>query len=262
MNSIRVFRYGLMVGWKEFARYWNPFTWSLGWMARVLGHVAFFALLGELLDSDERVRFILIGNSVVVGAMAANWAVPASTWDRGDGTYALLVVAPGSMLPAIIGRTSVWMTNGIASSLVAFLLLGFVFDIRLPWPESLILLLLIPLTCLSAFCLAIFLGSLITRLPRLRNVVHLNVTTMFMIICGVSVPVDYWPRAVEIFANLLPLTHGLEAIRLLLDKASAGSIAEAAGLEIVVALAWLLTAGLIMDRMADAGRRDGSIEYV
>ena len=262
MHTLRILLLGLRVGWREFSNYWTPTTWLLGWMARILGQAAFFALLGRLLESDDSVRFLLIGNSVVVGGMAANWAVPASTWDRSSGVYPLLVIAPTSMLPAIIGRTSIWMVNGIASSLMAFLVLGMVFSVRLPLPEALLLALFVPLTCVSAFSFALFLGCLVVRVPRLRNILFLNATSLAMVACGVSVPVEYWPRVVQIIANLLPLTHGLHAIRLLLDGASAGPILEATALEVSVALSWLIISMLLMDRLADAGRREGSIELV
>ena len=260
MHTLRVMRLGLLVGWREFSRFWTPVTWVLGWMARILGQATFFALLGELLDSEASVRFLLIGNSVVVGAMAANWAVPASTWDRSSGVYPLLVIAPTSMLPAIIGRTSIWMVNGIASSLMAFLVLGLVFGVHLPLPEALLLMLLVPVTCVSAFTFALFMGCLVARMPRLRNILFLNATSLAMVICGVSVPVAYWPATVEVIANLLPLTHGLHAIRLLLDGSSPRPILEATAMELVVASAWLLVSILLMDRLANAGRRDGSIE--
>ena len=58
------------------------------------------------------------------------------------------------------------------------------------------------------------------------------------------------------------MTHGLQAIRLLLDEASTVSILQAAGFEAIVGLGWITLAILAMDRMANAGRRDGSIEFV
>jgi ABC-2 type transport system permease protein len=83
-----------------------------------------------------------------------------------------------------------------------------------------------------------------------------------MAFCGVSVPVTFWPAWVEVMAHMLPLTHGLEAMRLLLDQAGAVEILKWACLEVLVGAAWLAASLLLIDRMADAGRQDGSIEFV
>ena len=80
--------------------------------------------------------------------------------------------------------------------------------------------------------------------------------------CGVSVPIAFWPGFVQFVVKLLPLTHGLQAIRLLLDEASPIAIMQAAALEAAVGLGWIALAVLVMDRMANAGRKDGSIEFV
>ena len=228
----------------------------------MLAQTAFFSVLGLLLDSPDHVRFLLIGHAVAIGALAANWTIPASTWDRGDGTYPLLVIAPASMVPAIMGRTIIWLGNGVATTLVTFLILSVVFDVAFPWPQTLALVPLVFLTCASTYCLALFLGSVVTRQPRIRNMVLFFATATARAFCGVSVPVSFWPGWVETAVQFLPLTHGLHAIRLLLDKGAGGEILEAVALEILVGLGWLLLAVLTMDRMAQAGRRDGSIEIV
>ena len=262
MNVLRVYRYGLLVGRQEFLLFWGWQSWFGGWLVRMVAQVAFFSLIGQLLDSPERLRFLLIGNSVVVGALAANWAVPASTWDRGNGTYPLLVIAPSSLLPAIVGRTSIWLANGVATSVGAFLVLGAVFDLALPWPGTLSAVLLIVLTCASTYCMALFLGSLVTRAPRIRNIIHTTATIALTTFSGVSVPVAFWPGWVEAIAHVLPLTHGLHAVRLALDRGDPLEILQSAGLEIVVGLGWLLLSLMTIDRMANAGRADGSIEFV
>ena len=80
--------------------------------------------------------------------------------------------------------------------------------------------------------------------------------------CGVSVPLSFWPDSVQLIVQFLPVTHGLQAIRLVLDGASAGAVLEQAALEAAVGLGWLVVAIITMDRMANAGRADGSIEFV
>ena len=100
------------------------------------------------------------------------------------------------------------------------------------------------------------------RKSQLRNLLLSLMTTGVRAFCGVSVPIAFWPEHVQFIVKLLPITHGLQAIRLALDEASLAAILQAAALEIAVAMGWIIIAVLAMDRMADAGRKDGSIEFI
>ena len=87
-------------------------------------------------------------------------------------------------------------------------------------------------------------------------------TMVLRAFCGVSVPITFWPGYVQFVVKLLPLTHGLHAIRLVVDQAPVAAILQAAALEAAVGLGWIALAVLAMDRMTNAGRADGSIEFV
>ncbi len=262
MNSARLLRFGLLVGFKEFTDYWNWKTWFGGWMFQILTQALFFALLARLFGSPDHERFLLIGNAVAVGTVAIGWTIPSSVWDRNDGTYPLLVIAPSSLVPVTIGRTSIWLAAGVATTLVTFMVLGVMFDLGLPWPDALFIAPLVVLALGSTYCLALFLGTLVTRQPRIRNIILNLLTVVARAFCGVSVPVAFWPDAVQFIVRLLPITHGLQAIRLLLDEAPIAAILQAAAFEAAVGLGWIAVAIFMMDRMANAGRADGSIEFI
>ena len=232
------------------------------WMVQVVAQALFFSLFARLFDSPDQERYLLIGNALAVGAMLVGWTIPSTTWDRSSGVYPLLVIAPSSMVPAVMGRTSIWLAAGVATSLSTFLVLGIFFDLALPWPDSILVVPLVVLTCAGTYCLTLLLGSLVIRQPRVRLLVLGLWDTLFKAFCGVSVPITFWPDSVEAFVKLLPITHGLQAIRLLLDEASALAILKEAGLEVLVGLGWIVIAIFVMDRMANAGRADGSIEFV
>ena len=73
----------------------------------------------------------------------------------------------------------------------------------------------------------------------------------------------FWPDAVQILVQLVPITHGLQAIRLVLDEASVGLDSRGRrARKLLVGLGWVVIAALVMDRMANSGRADGSIEFV
>ncbi len=262
MNTLRLFRYSLLVGTREFTYLWDWKTWTGGWVIQMLASAALFSLFARLFNSPEHEQYLLVGNAVVVGAIGVGWAIPMATSDRWAGTYPLLVVAPASLVPAIIGRTSIWLPSGVATSLLTFLILGSLFDLALSWPNALFLVPLVALTCASTYCFSLFLGSAVIRIPQLPTLFLVTMTMVLRAFCGVSVPITFWPGYVQFVVKLLPLTHGLHAIRLVLDQAPAGAILQAAALEAAVGLGWIALAVLAMDLMANAGRKDGSIEFV
>ena len=261
MNTLIQFRFGVIVGASDFTHYWNWRTWFGGWILQLVAQAAFFSLFARLFDSPGHERFLLIGNAVAVGAQTVTWAILFSTSDRWTGTYPLLVAAPASLIPAVIGRSAIWMASGVGTSLVTFAVLGAVFDLGLPWPNTLLVVPISILTCVSTFTFSLFLGAVVTRLYQLGILLLGVVTIVLRAFCGVSVPIDFWPGYVEFTVRLLPITHGLQAIRLALDEASIGAVLQATSLEVAVTLGWLALAVLVMDRMADAGRKDGSIEF-
>ena len=262
MNILVQFRYALIVGLQEFTYMWNWKTWFGGWIVMIIAQSAFFSLFARLFGSPQHEHFLLIGNAVAVGAHTASWAIFASTWDRRAGTYPLLVIAPASLIPVIVGRSAVWMASGVATSVITFAVLGAIFDFSLPWPNALLLIPFSILTCASTFAFSLSIGSMAIRQPQLGTTLSGILTIFSRAFCGVSVPLTFWPDSVQFVVRLLPITNGLQAIRLALDEASLSSVLQAAALEVAVTLGWIILAVFLIDRVANAGRKDGSIEFV
>jgi ABC-2 type transport system permease protein len=261
MSALRIFGQGLRLGMADFARTWTWKSWLWGWMVRILTNAAMWVLLGKLLNSPEKLEYLLIGNGVMAGPQATAWAIGALQADRMDGTYPLQVVAPTSLLPALVGRTSIWMFNGLATVIMTFAVLALAFGLTLPLDVALPLLPALMLICLTSYGFMLFLGAVATRAPMVRNAVMGASLALIMALCGVAVPVSFWPEPVQAIAMVLPVTHGLEAVRLLFAHGPAQAVALELALEALVGAGWLTLALLSVDRMAAAGRRDGSIEF-
>jgi ABC-2 type transport system permease protein len=260
MNVLRIYRYGLLVGARDFAGIWSWQSWAGGWMVRILANVLLWGLMGRLLGSAEKLEYLLIGNAVVAGV--GSFTVAAATWDRMDGTYPLLVIAPSSLVPAMLGRTSIWMFGWVASALLSSTVVLLAFDLHAPWPGILAVPCIIALLCAGALFMTVFFGALASLAPRLRNIINTALITIFAAFCGVSVPVSFWPDWVQFIAALLPVTHGLQAIRLLLHQGATNEILHGVILEILVGLGWLFATVVAFDRLAERGRADGSIQFV
>jgi ABC-2 type transport system permease protein len=261
VNVLRVLRYAALSGYQDYATIYTWKTWLAGWYVRVLFQVAFFALVGRLLGSDARVHYLLIGNAVMLAAIGGLFAVAGTTWERRQGTLALLVASPSSPVVVFTGRSAWALTEGILSSVAVFFVAAPLFGLDLPWPRVLLYVPLVVLVAASSYTLGTFLGGLVLRAMSTRNVVANMTWGTILAIGGVNVPLDFYPEPVQWLAHALPLTHGLEAIRDLLAGGGATVILANACLELAVGAAWLGLALVTFNRLAEQGRRDGSIEF-
>lgn len=260
MTFLRIYFQGLVVGYQDFREFWSARSWLFGWMLRMLTNSFAWVLLGRVTGSEQRVHYLLLGNAVAVGSAAALWASNAVTWARYDGTHPLLVVAPGSSLPAVIGRTSIWLLNGLATSLVTFAVLIPVFQVVPPARAVWGLVPVVIIVCASTYGFALGMGALLSNRSRYRNLALDVCGLLMMAFCGVSVPVTFWPEPVQALAQVLPMTHGLAALRALFDGTDSVVVLRQLGFELVVGLSWLLVSLVTMDWLFNSGRKDGSIE--
>lgn len=260
-KNLDVLRYAALSGFHDFAAIFPPTAWVFGWLLRVVSQVLFFGFIGQLLGSRGLVEYLVIGSSVLIAAASSLTASVSTTWERGSGTLPLLVASPCSPLVVLMGRSVQWIPNGIASAAASLIIAGFIFDMSISPARFVGVLLLIVLVTASSYMLGTFLGALVLQVTALRRVVANLGRLILMAFCGVTVPIDYFPQFVEVLARLLPLTHGLVAIREVFGQGQVGVIVLNVALEIAVGTGWLLLSLFAFARLANEGRRNGSIVF-
>ena len=258
---LTVLRYAILAGLADYGTMYTWRTWLAGWLSRVLCQVAFFALIGHLLGSAVATRYLLIGNAVMMAALESCFVTASTAWERWSGTLPLLVASPADPLLAFAGRSLFWLGTGTCTASVSLFALAPLFGVSLPFPAALLTVPLITLTGTSTYCFALVLGGLVLRATEARNLVGNVAHLSIMAICGVQVPVGFWPAPVRMVADVLPVTHGLAALRILLDGGAAGDVVTGAALECAVAAGWFALAAVTFRWFAERGRRDGSIEF-
>ncbi len=258
---LRVVGHAVYVGWKDARVIYTWRTWLTGWLLRVVAQVAFFALIGRLLASTEQLHYLLLGNVVMLAAISGMTAVATTTWERMTGTLPLLVAAPSSHISVFIARSLENVIDGLLTAVAAFVIIAPLFGFPVPLPHALMALPVLTLVTVTTFALATFLGALVLRAMGTRNVVSNIVYLTMMAICGVNVPVEFWPNWVEVVASLLPLTHGLKAIRAIFDGATLPTTVPQILAEAIVGASWFAVAVLAFRHFVNSGRRDGTIEF-
>ncbi|MFJ7245635.1 ABC transporter permease [Kitasatospora sp. NPDC098652] len=248
------------IGFRELTTFYTWRTWLFGWFLRLIAQVLFFGTIGMLSGSDDRVRYLAVGNAAVVVCIEAMVVITTTVRERGQGTLALQVAAPADFALSYLARGAYCLVVGIVSSTGVFAVAALVFRLSMPFPEVLLVPLFLAVAGCSAYGLGTAVGALVLRRPGLQWLALNTGYMSLMTFCGVNVPVDYWPAPVAAAAQLLPLTHGLQALRDLLAGASAPTVLGGLGCEVLVGLAWTVL-GVVLLKQAVAGeRRRGTIE--
>ncbi|MEY2470607.1 MAG: type transport system permease protein, partial [Actinomycetota bacterium] len=137
---------------------------------------------------------------------------------------------------------------------------GSIFHLDLPWPQAFLVPLLLLQISVSTYFFGAFIGSIVLRYVNARNVVANVMQGVLMVIAGVNVPLSYLPAPARAVASVLPLMHGLQAVREVLSGHINGFVGREVCFEAGVMLLWLLVAAGSFNWFLDGGRRNGTIE--
>jgi ABC-2 type transport system permease protein len=248
------------LGVDDFRSVYTWRSWLAGWLLRMLAQVAFFGSIGLLVGSRAEIGYLLVGNAVVLVCLEATIVVISVSVERFQGTLPLFAASPASPMLVYLGRGLHWMGTGLATSVVTLTLLPPLFGLPLSPPRVAACLPVLVVIAVSSYCYGSFLASLVARFPQF-NWLALNVGYLaVMTVAGVNVPVDFWPGPVQAVANLLPVTHGLLAVRRLLDGGGLAAAAPQVGAELLVGAGWLVASWLSYRRFFRRSRVTGSFD--
>src|SRR5690625_3251743 len=133
----RIIAAATRTAWADLRTIYTPLTWTVGWLGRIVMQVAFFGLIGLLLDDPAAVVYLFLGQAVMVCVVEVFMSVPSTTWERACGTLSLLVSTPGPVWPVFVGRSVQWLPSGIATASVAMFAVGPFFGLRWTLPAAL-----------------------------------------------------------------------------------------------------------------------------
>ena len=145
--------------------------------------------------------------------------------------------------------------------IVSLLGVRFILGISFEGADWLAVILAFALITTSTTLFALFLGNVC--IPIREWQAPYGVTQIaFLGLTGAIIPRDAMPIGLEQLGALLPITHGLEAVRAALSGEGIGGISGELGLEAAVGLAYGV-AGYLLFRLSEAyARRSGAYETV
>jgi ABC-2 type transport system permease protein len=85
---------------------------------------------------------------------------------------------------------------------------------------------------------------------------------VFLLFCGVNVPVDTLPEWMQSVSRILPLTHGIDAARQVAGGASLGDVSGLVWTEAGIGLFYAALAYVLLRLFEFDGRRRASLETI
>ncbi len=224
--------------------------------------MAFFAYVARNAAGENAMSYAVVGNMVQLCAITSVLGMSMAVgMERYFGTLPLLLVSPTSRFAMFMGRSIVYVLDGVTSTLVglfyAVVLFGVDFS-RANFP-LLILIFVITSFALSGFGLLVGSLSLYTR-----EVVSIANASYFalLIICGVNFPVSELPSALQVVSRILPLTYGIEATRKVVMGASFSDVQSLIGAEVFSMVVLIVIGYFFFRYFEQKAKKEGSFELI
>ncbi len=258
----RSFWSGVRASWAMLAVELTPTVFFGAKIPRVVFQALFFVLIAKAAGGNEMARFALIGNAVHAAVFPAiiSFAIVIEI-EKWAGTLPLLVASPMHWLPAMVGRSAATFGNAVFNTVIVLALL-----IPFIAPDIALINLLraVPvflITLIATAGLGWLVGAI--ALPMRWGTLISNMTGYAMMItCGVNFPFTALPPAGQWIGRALPMTHGLLAIRAVIDGAPYSQVAGLMGTEMLIGLIYGVVAWMMFGYRLKAARQNGNLELV
>ena len=255
----RVFFVGGRISYRALFNWISPVMYVTTMLGSPLFQILFFTYLGRYAGSRSD-EFFIVGNAVQVSAMAGIYGmVMGIANERQFGTLSPLLATPANRLAVFMGRALPNIVNGLAVSTFGFAVSWLLLDFS-PDPASLpSLAFVVAITVVSCTALGMLIGSIGLRARDVFFAANL-VYFLMLLFCGVNVDVDSLPGWMEAIGRSVPLTHGIEAARRVVDGATLGEVSGLVVTEALIGAAYAVAAYALFRFFEAESRRRASLE--
>jgi ABC-2 type transport system permease protein len=259
MNSVRIFFVG---GYLAYRALFNWIHWTM-YVPTMLGgpifQILFFAYVGRYagLRSDE---FFVIGNAVAISSLGGIFGMAMTIGgERWTQTLSSILVTPANRLALFLGRAVPNLLNGVIVSTVGFIVGWLLLDFSLTRTEVPIIALIVFVTSFSCTAFGTMIGAFGLRGRDIFFFANLMIF-VFLLFCGVNVPLDALPEWMQQISKVLPLTHGIQAAREVADGATLGDVSGLVWTEALIGGVYAAIAYGLLRLFEFDGRRRASLE--
>jgi len=258
-SAWRVFWYGGRMSYGMLFNWARPSIYIPTLIGGPTFQIFFFAALGSY-ATDRSPAYFAIGNAVQVSALAGVFGMTmAIANERWFGTLPALLATPANRVAVFAGRFMPFIVNGLLVSLYAFGL-GVVFlGVRLAPGSLAVAGLALLVTVFSCTAIGALQGAISLRLRD--GLFGANLVTMaILLFCGVNIPLQELPGWMQAIGNLLPFTHGVEAVRQAADGAGFDQVGWLIGIEALVGVAYAVLAFALFAFLERSARANATLD--
>ena len=259
MNSVRIFFVGGLTSYRALFSWVNPWVFVPQTLGYPIFEILFFAYLGRFagVESD---KFFLIGNTFIALAMTGFFGMGnAVGGERRSQTLASLLASPANRLALFLGRGVPSICTGVVVAATAFTICSIVLGVHFTGHELAGLGVAVVISAFACTSFGLCLGALGLR-GRSVSLFADTIGGSLLLLSGANVPLDRLPAAVQKVSAILPLSHGIQAGRILGGGGSFATAAPFLQKELLVGGCYLVL-GIVMLRVFEyIGRRSASLD--
>jgi ABC-2 type transport system permease protein len=237
MTSLRVFGIGGLMSYRALFYWLTPWVYVTSLLVAPIFQILLFVYIGRnaRLESDE---FYVIGNALQYAAIPCVFAMGfAISGERFQQTLGPILVSPAPRLPLFLGRAVPVMLNGAFVAAFSLAVGGLLLGIDVPASALGPLALVVLVSAVSCTGLGLINGALGLRVREVAVLGNI-IFGLLLIFTGANVPVEELPGWMQAISERVPLTHGIEAARLLADGAALSAVDHLIAQELLVGLGY------------------------
>jgi ABC-2 type transport system permease protein len=245
VTSLRIFAIGGLTSYRALFYWLTPYVYVPSLLVAPIFQILLFVYIGRSagLESDE---FYVIGNALQYAAIPCVFAMGfAIGGERYQQTLGPILVSPAPRLPLFLGRAVPVMLNGAFVAAFSLAAGGLLLGIDVPTSAQAPLALVVLVCALSCTGLGLINGALGLRVREVAVLANI-IFGLLLIFTGANVPIADLPGWMQAISEVVPLTHGIEAARLLADGSPLGAVDQLIAEEVLVGVVYgLIGYGLL-----------------
>ena len=261
MSHLRVFLFGGYYAYRALFNWMRPAIYIPTMLGAPVFQLLFFAYIGRAISLRDD-EFFLIGNAVQLSSMAGIYGMAMTIGgERWTQTLSPLLATPANRLPLFLGRALPLIANGIFTSAFAFAVGWALLDVDISPSILPGLALIVAVSATSCTALGLLVGAIGLRARDVFFLANL-VVYLLVLFSGANIPLDTAPAWVEAVSRAIPLTHGIEAARLLADGAALGEVAGLVWTELAIGVVYAAIAYGLFRVLEAESRRRATLELI
>jgi ABC-2 type transport system permease protein len=237
----------------------NPWDYLTVKVIEPIVQILFFTVLGQFAGLDP--AYFVLGNAVRLASVSGLYgSILVMMEERMSGTLQLVVASATPIGQTLVARMALQGLDGLVTTGLG-LGIGFFFlgldASHVQWLWLLVALLVTSYGIASLGLLVSVFGLFGMDLTFVMNFVY----TMLLLFCGVNFPVEALPAPLQLVGNLLPLTHGLAAVRAIVSGSFTDVYAHLA-LEALIGMAYGIGGYLLFRHAEYRARVLGTLDLI